>query len=68
MSPSANSLLSPREREVLELFACGATYGDVARSLAVSINTVREHVKRIYGKLGVSSKVEAVLCAREGEA
>jgi DNA-binding CsgD family transcriptional regulator len=67
MSQIANSFLSPRELEVLELFAGGATYGDVARLLAVSINTVRQHVRHIYGKLGVGSKVEAVLCARERE-
>jgi DNA-binding CsgD family transcriptional regulator len=53
--------LTPKESEVLELFEHGASYQDVARMLQISINTVRDHVRKIYEKLHVTSKVEAVL-------
>jgi DNA-binding CsgD family transcriptional regulator len=53
--------LTPKESEVLELFEHGASYQDVARMLQISINTVRDHVRNIYEKLHVTSKVEAVL-------
>lgn len=45
--------LGEREREVLRLLAEGLTYGEIAGRLVVSLNTVRFHVKNIYGKLGV---------------
>jgi DNA-binding NarL/FixJ family response regulator len=47
-----------RERQVAELLAYGATYGEVARMLGVSINTVRAFVRAIYGKLDVCCKAE----------
>jgi DNA-binding NarL/FixJ family response regulator len=50
--------LSARERQVAELLAYGATYGEVARMLGVSINTVRAFVRAIYGKLDVCCKAE----------
>jgi DNA-binding NarL/FixJ family response regulator len=59
----ANNDLTGREREVLELFSCGSTYPEVARLLSISVNTVREHVRNVYCKLDVSSKIEAVLAA-----
>jgi LuxR family transcriptional regulator, maltose regulon positive regulatory protein len=49
-----------REREVLRLLAEGLTYGEIAGRLVVSLNTVRFHVKNIYGKLGVDRRVAAV--------
>ena len=53
--------LSEHERRVLAQLARGFTYEDVARSLGVSINTVRTQVRAIYDKLDVSSRTEAVL-------
>ena len=38
---------------------------DIGRELYVSVNTVKTHVRRIYAKLGVSSRVEAVARAHE---
>jgi DNA-binding CsgD family transcriptional regulator len=61
--PSAaadEALLTPREREVMELFGHGSTYAEVGRMLGMSINTVRTHVRRSYEKLHVCSKAEAV--------
>ena len=55
--------LTGREREIIELFAKGATYDDVARMLSMSVNTVRHHVRSMYRKLHVSSKTEAVTIA-----
>jgi DNA-binding CsgD family transcriptional regulator len=53
--------LSKREGQICELFALSMTYKEIAATLGISINTVREHVRNIYRKLNVASKVEAVL-------
>ena len=52
--------LSPREWEVLDHLARGVPYKEIASALAVSIDTVRVHIKGIYGKLHVHSRGEAV--------
>lgn len=52
--------LTPREQEVLALLAKGCLYKQVASSLEISINTLRVHIRAIYDKLHVHSKVEAV--------
>ena len=52
--------LSKREREVLDHLAKGMAYKEIADALAVSIDTVRIHVKGIYSKLHVHSRGEAV--------
>ena len=52
--------LSRREREVLDRLAQGMPYKEIADVLAVSIDTVRMHIKGIYGKLHVHSRGEAV--------
>lgn len=61
-APDASSLTT-REREIIELFAKGATYEEVASLLALSVNTVRHHVRSMYRKLHVCSKTEAVSLA-----
>jgi len=59
--------LTPREREVLELLADGASTQAIAERLYMSSNTVRNHVQKILTKLGVHSRLEAVSTAvREG--
>ena len=55
-----DSGLTPREIELLELFAKGESYKDAARSLDISPLTVGNHVKSIYRKLAVHSRGEAV--------
>jgi len=57
--------LSERELEVLRLLAQGLKYAEIAERLVVSMNTVRFHVKSIYGKLSVDKHVKAVERARE---
>ena len=57
--------LTRRETEVLQLLARGCTYGEVARRLGVSVNTVSTHVKKLYLKLGVHTAAAAVMRAVE---
>ena len=52
--------LSAREQEVLALMADGRTTSEIADRLAISGLTVQSHVKNIFTKLGVHSKVEAI--------
>lgn len=55
--------LSARERQIVRLFADGRTYGEAAAALGISIDTVREHVRRLYDKLRVRTRSEAVVAA-----
>lgn len=56
---------SPREREVLELICHGLDDNAIAGKLGLSRNTVRNHVARLYAKIGVNSRSAAVVWARE---
>lgn len=58
--PAAPAVLSVREQDVLDLLATGARYKEIASNLGVSIETVRSHIKNIYGKLHVNSRTEAI--------
>jgi DNA-binding NarL/FixJ family response regulator len=53
--------LSPREREVLELLARGLPDKEIAAGLNVSLPTVRYHLKHIYEKLHVRTRLEAAV-------
>jgi DNA-binding NarL/FixJ family response regulator len=52
--------LSPREEEIVQLLVKGYRYKEVADAFSCSIHTVREHLRRIYEKLQVTSSREAV--------
>ena len=52
--------LSPRERSVLDGLALGLAYKQIADQLGVSIHTVRNYIRRIYEKLQVRTRTEAV--------
>lgn len=58
-SPDTDNL-SPREREVLELLARGYLYKEIVDLLHISVSTVNTHVRRIYEKLHVRSRSQAV--------
>jgi len=55
-----NSLLSIREKEVLELLSKGLSYKEIAQQLEVSPETIKKHLSNIYNKLHVQNKIEAI--------
>lgn len=59
--------LTDRERDVLGELATARTYERIAERLGVSVNTVRFHIKNVYSKLGVRTRLEAVERARRFE-
>ena len=61
-SPAA---LSPREVEVLRLVSTGNTNAEIGRALYISEATVKTHLLRAFGKLGVSDRTAAVTAALE---
>jgi len=58
---SERGLLSRREQEVLELISRGFSYSEIAELKSLSVHTIQTHIKSLYGKLEVHSKMEAVL-------
>lgn len=59
------AVLSPRESEVHELLAQGLTNEEIAKLLYISVSTTKVHVKHIYSKLGVRSRLEAARALRD---
>lgn len=57
--------LTDREHDVLSLIAEGCANKEIARRLAIQENTVKTHAMRIFDKLGVQSRTQAALHARE---
>jgi DNA-binding NarL/FixJ family response regulator len=57
--------LSPREREVLDIVATGATNSAIAHRLGLSPKTVGNHISAIFLKLGVATRAEAVVIAKD---
>jgi len=59
------SELSPREIEVLLALARGVSYGEISDDLMISLNTVKTYLKRIYSKLEVNNRLQAVNRAKD---
>jgi DNA-binding NarL/FixJ family response regulator len=59
-TPSEPGMLSERERDVLRLVAKGFRTPEIAELLKISPHTVASHIKKIYSKLAVTSRAEAV--------
>jgi len=60
---AALARLTPREREVLEALANGGTNKEIALALGISPGTVKTHVERLIGKLGVRDRTQAAVLA-----
>ena len=58
--PAPGSVLSKREIEVLQLMSTGAANKDIASQLLIGQSTVKTHIVRIFSKLGVNGRTEAV--------
>lgn len=54
--------LSAREAQIMSLIAMGHSNGEIAAMLVLAEKTVKNHVNRIYGKLGTSSRAAAISC------
>lgn len=65
MTPAAENPLTTREQEVLALLAGGLSNREIAEKLVFSLGTVKWYVNQIYSKLGVGSRTQAVVRARE---
>jgi DNA-binding NarL/FixJ family response regulator len=55
-----DSSLSARENEILQLLARGLLYKEISDQLHISTSTVRQHIHRIYEKLHVQNRTEAI--------
>jgi DNA-binding NarL/FixJ family response regulator len=53
-------ILSPREKEILQLLAKGLLYKEIAEQLNITTGTVRIHIHKIYEKLHVQNRTEAI--------
>jgi LuxR family maltose regulon positive regulatory protein len=62
-SPAGVDTLTAREREVLAMISQGSSNKHIARALEIAPETVKSHVKRIFLKLAVSTRTEAVFRA-----
>lgn len=53
--------VSPREQQILTLLSRGYRYKEIAEQLGIALDTVRSHIRRLYEKLQVTSRTEAVV-------
>jgi DNA-binding NarL/FixJ family response regulator len=63
MQKSAQSLLTPREKQILTLIASGAANDEIAEDLCISPHTVKTHLYNIYNKIKVPNRIQAALWA-----
>ncbi|MFZ0578532.1 MAG: LuxR C-terminal-related transcriptional regulator [Psychrobacillus psychrotolerans] len=59
--------LTPREKDILKLIIAGAKNREIANELDLSQGTVRVYISTIYSKLGVTSRVQALLLAQQNQ-
>lgn len=63
----AGDLLTPRQKQIVDGLVDGLSYKLIADKLSISIDTVRDHIKRIYRALEVNSKAEVIRKSLDGE-
>jgi DNA-binding NarL/FixJ family response regulator len=61
--PEARETLTPREHEIATLVGAGLPNLEIARRLGVSVTTVRSHLRKVYTKLQLASRIELALLA-----
>ena len=64
---STASILTDRQREILELLVKAQSYKKIAETLNISVETVRSHIKNLYRTLEVNNKTEAIAMYIRGE-
>jgi DNA-binding CsgD family transcriptional regulator len=64
---SSSVHLTPRQLDVLRYLACGYSTEHIARALSIATETVRNHIRGIMGRLGVHTRLEAVIRGQELE-
>lgn len=62
-----NIHLSPKENEVVALLAQGHSYAEISVLLSISENTLKTHIKRIYKKLNVHNRTQAILAVQNAK-
>ena len=60
-------VLTPRQKEIVKELVAGLSYQMIADKLDISLDTVRDHIRRIYRQLDVNSKMEVVRKSLDGE-
>ena len=58
---SESNLLTPKQKEVLELLSKGFLYKEISEKLKISLNTVKQHIHKTYLKLHVCNRTEALI-------
>jgi DNA-binding NarL/FixJ family response regulator len=64
-APKRHETLTERERDILRFLAQGCSNKAIAQALSIGVQTVKSHVAHVLGKLGVSSRTQAVLQAMQ---
>ncbi len=62
---SRDSLLSPREKQIITMLAVAVCPKDIAEKIGISRFTVNQHLRSIYSKLGAQGRLEAILAYRK---
>jgi LuxR family maltose regulon positive regulatory protein len=57
---SAEAVLSPREREIVQLMAAGKSNQEISQELFISVGTIKWHINRIFSKLQAKNRVQAI--------
>ncbi len=64
---SKATILTDRQKEIIEELANGSSYSIIAKKLFISVETVRSHVKKMYKTLQVNNKTEAIALYMKGQ-